>query len=278
MPGYTNPITKPLLIFTLPAYLEEIAAQPKHALHDYFAVVIIHDADTHSPSSGGNLFPGITAHCLQAGQGKLFDPGPHTEGTTILFRPEFLQLTKDEVINLLHAGLFSMYQATQLLLSDDRAVDISQLLASLQKEYDRGQDANKSILQTLLKLLLMQLKCFTASEQVNNVPAGDIYLVSRFLEMVNTHFMSRKKVVEYARELRVVPNYLNIKVKKVTGMTASYHIQQRVIVEAKRRAQADYMNLKEIAYTLGYDDLSHFSKFFKKFSGMSFSDFKKIGA
>jgi len=34
-------------------------------------------------------------------------------------------------------------------------------------------------------------------------------------------------------------------------------------------------SLKEVAYYLGFDDTSHFSKFFKNKSGINFTDFKK---
>ena len=71
------------------------------------------------------------------------------------------------------------------------------------------------------------------------------------------------------------PNYLNRTVKKMTGLTASYHIQQQIILEAKRQAIHSNVSMKEIAYFLGFDNLAHFSKFFKNNSGMSFSTFKK---
>jgi AraC family transcriptional activator of pobA len=75
--------------------------------------------------------------------------------------------------------------------------------------------------------------------------------------------------------ISVTPNYLTEVVKKVTGNSASYHIQQRMVQEAKRLAMYSDANMKDIAYTLGFDDLSHFSKFFKNAAGMNFTEFKK---
>ena len=82
-------------------------------------------------------------------------------------------------------------------------------------------------------------------------------------------------VSDYAGQLYVTPNYLNRTVKKITGFTASHHIQQHIITEAKRQAMFSLSSMKEIAYSLGFDNLAHFSKFFKTNSGMSFRDFKK---
>ena len=82
-------------------------------------------------------------------------------------------------------------------------------------------------------------------------------------------------VIDYASQLYVTPNYLNRIVKKITGFTASHHIQQQIILEAKRKALYLSASMKEIAYSLGFDNLAHFSKFFKNNCGMSFTDFKK---
>lgn len=82
-------------------------------------------------------------------------------------------------------------------------------------------------------------------------------------------------VTDYADELIVTPNYLNEVIKKITGFPASHHIQQRIVLEAKRQAAYSNLSMKEVAYQLGFDDMAHFSKFFKNASGQSFTDFKK---
>ena len=82
-------------------------------------------------------------------------------------------------------------------------------------------------------------------------------------------------VSDYAKQLYVSTNYLNRVVKKITRLPASHHIQQQIVAEAKSRAMNSDVSMKEIAYSLGFDNLPHFSKFFKNNSGMSLTDFKK---
>ena len=93
--------------------------------------------------------------------------------------------------------------------------------------------------------------------------------------LVNKNFIQNKMVNDYASDLFVTPNYLNSVVKKVTGYSASYHIQQRIILEAKRLALDPEINMKEIGYKLGYEDVAHFSKFFKINGGVNFTNFRK---
>ena len=90
-------------------------------------------------------------------------------------------------------------------------------------------------------------------------------------------FKEKKMVADYAAELFITPNYLNGIIKKITGFSAGYHIRQRVVLEAKRLGRYSDAGMKEIAYSLGFEDSSHFSKFFKAVAGMNFSDFKKEG-
>ena len=66
--------------------------------------------------------------------------------------------------------------------------------------------------------------------------------------------------------------------KKITGSTASHHIQQQIILEAKRQAMYFSTSMKQIAYNLGFDNIAHFSKFFKHNCGMNFTDFKRVNA
>ncbi|HLX93505.1 MAG TPA: helix-turn-helix domain-containing protein [Puia sp.] len=83
------------------------------------------------------------------------------------------------------------------------------------------------------------------------------------------------QTIEKQNELFVSPGYLTDVVKKVTGHSASYHIRQRTVQEAIRMLMSNDVNMKMVAYTLGFEDLSQFSKYFKNATGMRFTEFKK---
>jgi len=67
----------------------------------------------------------------------------------------------------------------------------------------------------------------------------------------------------------VSTSYLNECVKKTTGFSVSYHIQQRILLEAKRLLFHSEQAVKEVAVALGFEDIAYFSRFFKKHVGMS---------
>jgi len=90
-----------------------------------------------------------------------------------------------------------------------------------------------------------------------------------FREALALHFRQLKRPAEYAHQLNLSTPYMNECVRNITGHSVSHHIQQRVILEAKRLLFHSDQSLKEIAATLGYDDYTYFSRLFTKVSGMA---------
>jgi AraC-like DNA-binding protein len=90
-----------------------------------------------------------------------------------------------------------------------------------------------------------------------------------FREVLALHFAQIKQPAEYAQKLNLSTPYLNECVKNITGFSVSHHIQQRVVLEAKRLLRHSDQSLKEISAALGYDDYAYFSRLFTKVSGMA---------
>jgi AraC-like DNA-binding protein len=153
---------------------------------------------------------------------------------------------------------------------------MEQLLHCMANENRAKSEFKVEILYSLLKVFLIRLIQQTAGAGpgCKRQPVKDD-VVNRFIGMVYEHFSTMKKVADYAEILCIAPSYLNIRVKAVTGLTASSLIKQVIITEAKKQVWEKGLSLKEVAYQLGYDDTSHFSKFFKRAAGKNYSSFKR---
>lgn len=90
-----------------------------------------------------------------------------------------------------------------------------------------------------------------------------------FKGLLEQHFVTVKRPAGYAERLHISVSYLNECVKNVTGFSVSHHIQQRVVLEAKRLLYHSGKSVKEIALELGYDDYPYFSRLFTKVAGMT---------
>jgi len=82
-------------------------------------------------------------------------------------------------------------------------------------------------------------------------------------------------VTTLASQLNLSPRYLSDLLKQETGKTAIELIHIYLINEAKNRLRSDDQRVSEIAYELGFEDLSYFSRLFKKETGVTPNQFKK---
>jgi len=80
---------------------------------------------------------------------------------------------------------------------------------------------------------------------------------------------------DYANRLSVHVNYLNKALKESTGKTTTEIISQRVLQEAKILLRHTNWNVSQIAWSLGFEEVAHFSNFFRKHTGFSPNAFRE---
>jgi AraC family transcriptional activator of pobA len=94
-------------------------------------------------------------------------------------------------------------------------------------------------------------------------------ITKQFHHLLTENYKRLKKITDYSELLSISSAYLNEAVKKTTGLTASYWIQQTTISEAKRLLYNTESSIKEVAYELGFTDHAYFSTYFSKAEGIS---------
>lgn len=97
----------------------------------------------------------------------------------------------------------------------------------------------------------------------------------RFLALLGDNFRTMKKPSQYAGAMNCSTAYLSESVRKVTGRSAGYWIRRQIILEAKRMLYHTDMDVKQIAFALGYDDHAYFSHLFTRAAGESPSAFRR---
>lgn len=213
---------------------------------------------------------------LSPGQHYSFQPFGIVEGYSLCFSEDFLCLAGRETCDL----FYSPKQPDRIIfpaiqVDANLEVDIDMIVQNMIKECSNFYKSRSEVLQGLLKILMIYLSRKIDIQPDKALSGSSEALLKKFILLIEKNFIRKKMVNDYASDLFVSPNYLNEVVKKRTGFTASYHIQKRVVLEAKRLALNPEINMKAIAFELGYEDVAHFSKFFKSCNGISFTDFRK---
>jgi AraC-like DNA-binding protein len=97
-------------------------------------------------------------------------------------------------------------------------------------------------------------------------------IATMFLELLERQFpideahpsMQVRTASDFARQLNVHVNHLNRAVKEATGKTTTQVIAERVKQESKILLKHSSWNVSDIAYSLGFNEVTHFNNFFKK--------------
>lgn len=100
-------------------------------------------------------------------------------------------------------------------------------------------------------------------------------IAHEFKRLLSDNYKTIKSPYQYAQMLNYSLSHLNESVKHITGFPVSYWIHQQVVLEAKRLLYYTNMDVKEIAFSLGYEDHTYFSRLFTKVEGLSSGAFRR---
>lgn len=178
----------------------------------------------------------------------------------------------DEQLNSQYLNLLGEITPTKpWLLAPDTFSLLSEAVALCLKFSERKTDP---LYHLVLKDCCNALVAVVVSHYLNQAKTThkqtrSVLVSKAFKRALDHQFTTTKRPTEYAQQLAITTAYLNECVTKETGYSVSHHIQQRIILEAKRLLVHSDQSVKEIATLLGYDDYPYFSRLFTKVAGMS---------
>ncbi|TAE30422.1 MAG: AraC family transcriptional regulator [Cytophagales bacterium] len=192
-------------------------------------------------------------------------------GYFCVFTADFMVHTKTGVVlddlPLFRPGCVPIFQ-----LTDDQADKLALLYEKMHLELSSDYAFKYDLLRTyVLELLHYGQKLQPAPAQQFTHSAAT-RISSLFVELLERQFpiesphqkLGLRTANDYAARLAVHVNHLNKVLKEQTGKTTTDLIGSRVVQEAKILLKQTDWNVSEIAYSLGFDEVAHFSNFFKK--------------
>ncbi len=100
-------------------------------------------------------------------------------------------------------------------------------------------------------------------------------IVQQSLAYIEAHLQEMVSVSRLSRELGTSVSYLSRIFKEITGETIIRTINLKKIEKAKEYLKNTDLKVYEVADLLGFENITYFSKFFKKHTGMSPKDYKE---
>ncbi len=204
------------------------------------------------------------------------------KGWTLIFHPDLIRGTT--LGNKMKEYSFFSYDLNEALhLSEKEREIIKEILSKIDFELRNSIDKHsKTLINNNIELLLNYCTRFYDRQFITreNINKG---ILERFEKSLDTYFMSEKPqtmglpfVGYFADEFNLSANYFGDLVKKETGKSAQEHIQLKLMEIAKEKIYDTTKNVNEIAYELGFKYPQHFSRMFKKSTGLSPNEFRNL--
>lgn len=217
------------------------------------------DGETHALSNGS--LANVPTGCVHA---YTFTPG--TEGWVVTIPAEVLDegLAEGEGLRPLLARACVVDGTEEIV-----ATIIAIFAAFDSRAFARAHELRARV------ALLAGLVARAIAADAPTAAAQETNLQRRFEALVEAHYAEHWQVAAYAEHLAVTPTHLSRIMRAATGQPASAALQERIIREARRNLAYSNLSIAQVAYALGYDDPAHFSRVFRRATGLSPRDFRK---
>ncbi len=200
-------------------------------------------------------------------------------GWVLLWSPELLHGSELER-QIDRYQYFSYFFTGSLRMEPDEWLCITQLLTQMRQELITHEDSPslRSILLGYLHLILEYCNRIY-QRQLSEEDSGNSDLLKRFHDLLQQYFRENRQLTQglptvayCASELAYSPRYFGDIVHKATGGTAIGYIHNYVINQAKSLLMNGH-NISEASRLLGFDFPHHFTRLFKKMTGLTPSEY-----
>ncbi|WP_109832055.1 helix-turn-helix domain-containing protein [Reichenbachiella versicolor] len=182
----------------------------------------------------------------------------------------------DEEVSCNGIIFFGTQDTPILTLDETEQGKLETLLNVFIDEFQTKDNIQGEMLQMLLKRLIIKCTRLAKEQLITRELKNDqIDIVRKFNVLVDKNYKELKQVSEYADLLFKSPKTLSNLFKLYNQKTPLKIIHERIVLEGKRMLTMTNMTVKEIAFDLGFEDVSSFTKMFKKVTGSSPIDYRK---
>lgn len=197
-------------------------------------------------------------------------------GFFCVFTRDFLSKSKTGLI----IDELPIYQPTSdfvYQLNDEQYHELELIFKKMDSELSSDYVYKYDLLRNYVLELIHIGQKLNPMESIDTPTNAASRISSLFIELLERQFpiennaqvIQLKAPVDFAKTLGVHINHLNKVLKETTSKSTTEIINGRIAEEAKILLKQTQWNVSEIAFSLGFDEVAHFSNFFKKHTNLS---------
>jgi AraC-like DNA-binding protein len=248
--------------------------------HEFYTIYWIRKGElTHTIDTVTHVVEKNTLFFLAPRQVHKMHFSKKVDGYMIAFPDAFMCLQEAAGMAGIQTDLFINNQFSSVITLDhEQETEFEEIVQRMLRELSEKEAGYETALHSLLRYFLVlafRIKGASMAAVPEQFAAHNSSLFLHFKNLIEDQFMQLKTVSDYAARMHIKPVLLNEISKQLSGITAGEHIRNRVILEAQRYLYNTDLTAKEIAYKLGFEDPHYFSRFFKKYTQQTPSEFRE---
>ncbi|EOR96538.1 Transcriptional regulator, AraC family [Arcticibacter svalbardensis MN12-7] len=254
-----NKITEDKLLKVSP-FKKEIRITKPHKHNSYFEIIFLSKGSGYHyiDSQRYQVVPD-TVFFVRKEQIHYWQLTSEPDGYVVIIKKGLFEQSIDKEIKSL---LYQLSKNAILYVKETNS--ILKLFEILVDENKMQGNSLNAIIEGLLKALLA--KILSEGGRPHKIKSKtETGLCHSFRELLSQDYKIKNNVAYYANKLNTSAQNLNMSCKKELNLTASSILSEFIINEAKRLLIYTDQTVAEIAYSLNFNDPSHFNKYFKRF-------------
>ena len=212
---------------------------------------------------------------LQPGQIHHWDLSKSIEGFVIIFSQELYNLYFGQKNINDYNFYHSIYNRPEIVFEEQEVSKILPYFNLLIQEKDQNNKYQLDKMLNLLDCIHIEISRKYSETYSHQTHSYNIK-INKFELFLEQYFKTEKLPSFYAAKLNITLKHLNRICNEILQKTATEVITDRVILEIKRMLIDKQLAVNEVALGVGYEDYSYFSRFFKKQTGMSPTEFRNM--
>jgi AraC family transcriptional regulator, transcriptional activator of pobA len=170
-------------------------------------------------------------------------------------------------------------------LTDEQVLEVERIYQKMFAEINSDYIHKYDVLRTLVfELIHFAIKMQPSAKFDKQAINGAQRISTLFLELLERQFpiddnhrtLALRSASGFAKQLNIHVNHLNRALRETTGKTTSQIIADRILQETKILLKHSAWPVSEIAYALGFMEVTHFNNFFKKHAMLSPLKFRNV--
>jgi AraC family transcriptional activator of pobA len=249
--------------------------------HDFYQIVLFtRGGGRHSIDFQQFEVAPHQVYYMAPGQIHTWDFSAETDGYLVNFNESFFTSFCHNPHFVRDFPLFSSISGSAVNTLDMSCCgEVEATFAQMLEEFEKKEaDFKMDILRGMLSIILVRLSRVVPRSYQEGVSKHNLVLMRQFEILIEQHFREKRLPKEYAELMFVTPNHLNALTNSVVGKSAGELIRDRILLEAKRLLVNSDLMISQIAEILNFEDNAYFTRFFKKYLGVTPEAFRSAYA